>query len=246
MRHCNTAGLKCSQPMADNHCRAAAIKRRVDWHRMGAVVIATAIRARQRTAMPSRKPFTVLIVSTNPNRRGALAHCMWQYGARQVIETANPAEARARARIEGSQDLCLIDGTAADGPILPLVQDLRALGWRRVVVFTGRDDAYAVRAAIGAGIRGFVVAQRSGTRYAPRAAIPQQRNRARSSPDELSAREIEVLQSVAEGRSNKEIGEVLGLSALTVKSHLARIARKLGTGDRAEMVAVTMRAGTVR
>ena len=38
----------------------------------------------------------------------------------------------------------------------------------------------------------------------------------------------------------------LGLSALTVKSHLARIARKLGTGDRAEMVALAMRAGVIR
>ena len=42
------------------------------------------------------------------------------------------------------------------------------------------------------------------------------------------------------------VGEQLGLSALTVKSHLARIARKLGTGDRAEMVAMAMRAGVVR
>ncbi len=54
-----------------------------------------------------------------------------------------------------------------------------------------------------------------------------------------------MLQLVGDGRSNKEIGEVLGLSALTVKSHLARIARKLGTGDRAEMVVVAMRAGVV-
>jgi DNA-binding NarL/FixJ family response regulator len=45
--------------------------------------------------------------------------------------------------------------------------------------------------------------------------------------------------------SNKDVGERLGLSALTVKSHLARIARKLGTGDRAEMVVVSMRAGLV-
>jgi DNA-binding NarL/FixJ family response regulator len=54
-----------------------------------------------------------------------------------------------------------------------------------------------------------------------------------------------VLQLVAEGKSNKDIGVALGLSALTVKSHLARIARKLGTGDRAEMVVVAMRAGVV-
>jgi DNA-binding NarL/FixJ family response regulator len=54
-----------------------------------------------------------------------------------------------------------------------------------------------------------------------------------------------VLQLVADGKSNKDIGEELGLSALTVKSHLARIARKLGTGDRAEMVVTAMRAGAV-
>ena len=67
-----------------------------------------------------------------------------------------------------------------------------------------------------------------------------------NTPRELSAREVEVLQLVADGQSNKEIGEALGLSALTVKSHLARIARKLGTGDRAEMVALAMRAGVIR
>jgi len=67
----------------------------------------------------------------------------------------------------------------------------------------------------------------------------------RGSPDELSDREVEVLELVADGRSNKEIGEELGLSALTVKSHLARIARKLGTGDRAELVARAMRSALI-
>ena len=63
---------------------------------------------------------------------------------------------------------------------------------------------------------------------------------------ELSGREVEVIRLVADGQSNKQIGDALGLSALTVKSHLARIARKLGTGDRAEMVALAMRAGVIR
>ena len=70
--------------------------------------------------------------------------------------------------------------------------------------------------------------------------------RSLDNPVGLTQREIEVLQAVAQGRSNKGIGEELGLSALTVKSHLARIARKLGTGDRAEMVALGMRAGLLR
>jgi DNA-binding CsgD family transcriptional regulator len=64
--------------------------------------------------------------------------------------------------------------------------------------------------------------------------------------EDLSAREIEVLQLVAGGHSNRDIGVALHLSALTVKSHLARISRKLGTGDRAEMVALALRAGVIR
>lgn len=194
----------------------------------------------------TRTRFSALVMSNNGPRRGALAHRLRQFGARSIVEASDHAEARAGARIDGSHDLCLIDGTASDGPILPLVQDLRALGWRRVVILTARDDAYAVRAALGAGIRGFVVSPRLGQSAAPRNLIPMQRGRTRNAPDELSSREVEVLQSVAEGRSNKEIGEELGLSALTVKSHLARIARKLGTGDRAEMVALAMRSGLVR
>jgi DNA-binding NarL/FixJ family response regulator len=59
----------------------------------------------------------------------------------------------------------------------------------------------------------------------------------------LSAREVEVLRRVAAGKSNKEIGSEMALSPLTIKSHLARISRKLGTGDRAGLVAIATRAG---
>ena len=71
----------------------------------------------------------------------------------------------------------------------------------------------------------------------PRAAAPP-------AVPELTALEVSVLKLVADGRSNRLIGEELGLSALTVKSHLARISRKLGTGDRAELVAISIRGGT--
>ncbi len=194
----------------------------------------------------ARTRFTALLVSSDSVRRGALAHRLRQYGARNVIEADSKSDALSKANIDGPHDLCIIDGTTGEGPILPMVSELRAMHWRRVVLLTGRDDAYAVRAALGGGVRGFVVSPRLGSHSAPRTVIPLQRGRGRSTPDELSTREIEVLQAVAEGRSNKGIGDELGLSALTVKSHLARIARKLGTGDRAEMVALAMRSGLVR
>lgn len=54
-----------------------------------------------------------------------------------------------------------------------------------------------------------------------------------------------MLRLVAEGLSNRRIGEALGLSPLTVKTHLARAGLKLGIGDRAGMVAAAMRAGII-
>lgn len=194
----------------------------------------------------ARTRFTALLVGGDASRRGALAHRLRQYGARSVIEAASQDEALTKGRVDGSHDLCLVDGTSTTGPVLPMIAELRAMRWRRVVILTNRDDAYAVKAALAGGIRGFVTSQRTAGNNSPRNVIPLQRGRGRTTPDELSGREVEVLQAVAEGRSNKGIGDELGLSALTVKSHLARIARKLGTGDRAEMVALAMRSGLVR
>ncbi len=209
----------------------------------------TAIVDRTRTTatIPARRAnFTAMIVCADGTRRGALVHRMRQYGARTVVEAGTKDEALTKGRTDGSHDLCIVDGSSAEGPILPLIAELRAMRWRRVQIFTDRDDAFAVKAALSAGVRGFTVAPRAGTSTGTRNVVPLQRGKSTSAPDELSSREIEVLQAVAQGRSNKGIGEELGLSALTVKSHLARIARKLGTGDRAEMVALAMRSGLVR
>ncbi len=49
----------------------------------------------------------------------------------------------------------------------------------------------------------------------------------------LSAREAEILSWVREGKSNDEIGSILGISALTVKNHLQRVYRTLGVSNRA-------------
>jgi len=187
-----------------------------------------------------RTRFAALLVAPMSGRRQRLAGQLRGMGARDVVEVVSGAEARLRARRDGGQDLCVIDGTSLDSPVIPLLGALRGLGWTRFVLLTPRDDPYAVRAALGAGIRGYTVVRPETT-----SAMRNARRPRRGSPDELSDREIEVLELVAEGRSNKEIGEALGLSALTVKSHLARIGRKLGTGDRAELVARAMRAALI-
>ena len=173
-----------------------------------------------------------------------------QPGRGEVVEAGSLAEARSRAHGTSARDLAVVDGSLPDGSGIALVGELRGPGWTRGVVLSATEDPYTVRAALAAGVRGFLVsppppAGPASAPAAPDSSTPAPR-RAPHRRRGLSGREIEVLQLVADGRSNKEIGEALGLSALTVKCHLARIARKLGTGDRAEMVAVAMRAGVVR
>jgi len=189
-----------------------------------------------------------MVVVAHPALRAALVHRLRALGARDVAEAASVGEARARAHADGPRELCVVDGTLPDGSGVGLLRELRTRGWGRGVVLSPTDDPYSVRAALASGIRGFVVAGDVSS-HDSMTAQPTPGTRLRGllpgGPDGLSAREVEVLQLVSDGNSNRDIGEALGLSALTVKSHLARIARKLGTGDRAEMVAVSMRAGLV-
>ncbi len=67
----------------------------------------------------------------------------------------------------------------------------------------------------------------------------------RRGPDVLSARELEVLRLLAEGRSNQEIAAALVLSVRTVENHLARLYAKIGARGRVEATTFAYRHGLV-
>lgn len=62
----------------------------------------------------------------------------------------------------------------------------------------------------------------------------------------LSEREMEVLQLMAKGMSNKEIGRALWIGETTVKTHVSHILRKLGQSDRTQAVLAAVKIGLVR
>lgn len=62
----------------------------------------------------------------------------------------------------------------------------------------------------------------------------------------LSDREMEVLDLMAQGLSNKEIGRSLWIGETTVKTHVSHILRKLGQNDRTQAVLAAVKAGLVR
>lgn len=62
----------------------------------------------------------------------------------------------------------------------------------------------------------------------------------------LSDREMEVLARVVEGKSNKEIASMLGISHQTVKNHITSILRKFGVEDRTQAVVYALKRGWVK
>jgi DNA-binding CsgD family transcriptional regulator len=114
-----------------------------------------------------------------------------------------------------------------------VIRLLKDADWPRILVLTPTGATGPAISAVAAGATGVLATLGIGPDpIRPRPGVPN-----------LSAREIEVLSQVADGWSNKQIGHWLAVSPLTVKSHLARIGRKLGVGDRAHMVAIAHRTG---
>ncbi|GAA2449564.1 response regulator transcription factor [Streptomyces macrosporus] len=201
---------------------------------------------------------TAMVVVADPRVRSTVTRHLWALGVRDVIEASSIAE--ARPRVANPRDICVAEVHLPDGSGLTLLSETRAAGWPNGLALSAADDIGAVRNALAGGVKGYVVTGTRGTPGHPgrpggtpigATAAARMHRRPPGAPGqpsgyrELSGREIEVLRLVAEGQSNKAIGVSMGLSALTVKSHLARIARKLGTGDRAGMVAVALRTGII-
>ncbi len=131
-------------------------------------------------------------------------------------------------------DLALI-GLGFGPPVFRLITELRAAGWPRVITLAPTIDSRPLLDAVQAGATG-VLRCPPGT--------PVRRPDPGPLP-ELSAREVEILRLVADGRSNRWIGARLSLSPLTVKNYLARLARKFGYGAREQLVAAALRGGII-
>ncbi len=147
------------------------------------------------------------------------------------------------------------------------VERLRAAApGARVIVVTMHDDPAYVRSAIAMGAAGYVNKSAADTELiaAIRAVAkgrvfvdvgdaatlesilsPESSPVDRSPLDVLSEREREVLRQVARGYTSRQIAEEIGLSIKTVESYRARLMRKLGLKERADMVRLAIEMGII-
>lgn len=203
-----------------------------------------------------------LVLDDHTYMRRAVSACLSGAGIEDVLEVETIASARQQLVERGAPRIAVVDLRLSDGSGLDLVPDLKRLG-SRVVVFTSADDAYSVRSAYAAGASGYVLKSADhdvmvealqtvlddrvhvdsavagllveGVQVAPH-----------SGARLLTPRELEVLTLAADGMSNNQIAERIGVTALAVKGHFVRIGRKLGASDRTQMVVLAMRADLLR
>lgn len=123
----------------------------------------------------------------------------------------------------------------------------------RIIVTGARSNDEEILRAIAAGAKGYIAEDatpeefkhairvvHSGSVWAPRRVLCIFIERATASPrrvlpqgeDKISDREREVLKLLVAGRSNREIGDVLGIEERTVKAHVGQLMRKVGVQNR--------------
>jgi DNA-binding NarL/FixJ family response regulator len=126
----------------------------------------------------------------------------------------------------------------------------------RVLMLTTFDGDEDIHQALQAGAQGYVLKGSTGQNLIPalralaagqRWIPPEVAKRLadRRGYEELTPREVEVLQQLAKGLANKEIADVLDISENTTKGHLKNITGKLRVADRTEAVTAALQRGII-
>lgn len=179
-------------------------------------------------------------------------------------EAGDGVEAVRKAR-ELRPDVVLMDLSMAGPPSGEAIrQVLRACPTTRVLILTMHDDAAYATAALSAGAAGYVVKKVADTEllsairavqagravvdltHAPgptAQAASGQVGAQRQPPKDLSRREREVLRLLAQGHSNQQIAEQIGLSVKTVETYRTRLREKLGLKGRADLFRFAAESG---
>jgi DNA-binding NarL/FixJ family response regulator len=199
---------------------------------------------------------SVLVADDHPVVRAGVSAVLQQADLHVVAGAENGAQA-VELYHEHRPDVCLMDLRM---PVMDGVQAIRTITGdypdARILALTTYDGDADIRRALDAGARGYLLkdmlltdvigavrAIYRGERVVPNAVAA--RLSAFPKRSELTERELEVLQLVARGLSNKEVARAIGRTDETVKIHLKNTFAKLGVTDRTEAVTVGLSRGLI-
>jgi DNA-binding NarL/FixJ family response regulator len=194
--------------------------------------------------------------------RQALKALLERKGLEVVADEAD-GQAAVEAVLRTTPDVAVLDVAM---PVLNGVEAAREIARIApqcpVILLSGLDDARFIREALKVGVRGFVQKSqgaddlihaieevRDGRLYvspgASQAIVDACATPAASDGSHLTPRERQVLQLVGEGKSTKQIAEVLHISVKTAEFHRGRLMKKLNVHDTANLVRFAIREGWI-
>jgi DNA-binding NarL/FixJ family response regulator len=199
----------------------------------------------------------VLVADDHPVVRTGLAAVIAQEPDLRLVAQAENGERAVALFREHQPDVVLMDLRM---PVMDGVEAIRAIVAEfpaaRILALTTYEGDADIRRALEAGARGYLLkdmlltdviaairAVGRGERVIPAAVAvrlaeyPERGN--------LTERELEVLELVARGQSNKEVANTIGRTDETVKIHLKNIFAKLNVADRTEAVTVALARGLI-
>ena len=215
------------------------------------------------SAMPDAPapPLRLMLVDDHEIVREGLRTLLEQEEDLEVVGEAEDGESAVRMAAERHPDVVLMDVMMPGMGGIEATRRLVALpsppAPPRVLMLTSLADEAAIREAVAAGAMGYLMkdvsraelvrAVRDAARDRPTLHPEAQRilmKRPEKSPlDDLTPRERSVLDLVAEGKSNRQIANRLGLTEGTVKGYVSILLDKLGVQDRtqAALLAVSLK-----
>lgn len=199
----------------------------------------------------------ILIVDDHPVVRAGLASMLGTQGELDLIGMAASGEDALRLIADQAPDVVLLDLRMPGMNGVQTLQALKSAGRSvRVIILTNYETDEDIFRAVQAGAQGYLLKDTSlremveairtvhgGKRYIPRHIAS--RLAERMVRTDLTARELEILQLLAKGPSNKQIGHALGISDNTVRNHVLKIMEKLEVSDRTEAATTAIQRGLI-
>jgi len=210
------------------------------------------------------KPITILLADDHTIVREGFRNMFEMEPDLEVVGEAQDGRQAVALALKLQPDLVLMDIAMPRLNGLEATRQLKkALPATRVLILSAySDDAY-VESATEAGAAGFLL-KRSSAREVAHAirrvhggetffspSIAKRLNRLeprlsnRNVARQLTSREMEVLQLIAEGRGNKGVADDLGISIKTVEKHRAKVMQKLDINDTAGLTRYAISAGII-
>ncbi|KAF0172564.1 MAG: two component LuxR family transcriptional regulator [Limisphaerales bacterium] len=207
----------------------------------------------------SNKCIRLLLVDDHEVVRSGLGALLGQHGELEVVGEAGTVAAALETAERLKPDVVLLDVRLPDGSGFEACRSLHKLTPPvKVIILTAFADDEIVMQAIGSGAEGYLLKEideqglvraikevAEGRSILDPAVTRRVMNRVKDgagSPpagklDRLSAQERRVLELVAQGKTNKEIGLAMGLSDKTVKNYLSNLMEKLQMNRRSQAAA---------